>query len=74
MNTLKRSFICIAVLLLTTVQGAWAQYITEVKVIGHNKENSISELRETYRNQGWTLIDKDLNVNSFRGFFIVLPQ
>ena len=48
-------------LLLMTVQGAWAQYITDVMVIGHKEESSITALRDKYRNQKWTIVDWDLN-------------
>ena len=58
---LKRRMILIASLLLMSASGAWAQYISEVKVIGHKNEGTITALRDSYRNQGWTIVDWDLN-------------
>ena len=60
-DSLKRSIFLMAALLLTMVQGARAQFITDVKVIGHKNEKTITGLRDSYRNQGWTIMDKDLN-------------
>ena len=56
-----RAFFLTAVLLLAAVQGTWAQYINQVKVIGHKNKNDIGNLKTQYMNQGWTVIDKDLN-------------
>ena len=56
-----RAFFLTAVLLLAAVQGSWAQYITQVKVIGNKNKTDIANLKAQYMNQGWTVIDKDLN-------------
>ena len=57
----KRSIALIASLLLMSAQGAWAQFITDVMVLGNPDKDKITELRDSYRNQGWTIVDWDLN-------------
>lgn len=50
-------------LLLATITftGAWArQFITNVMLIGGTK-SEVNSLKTTYQNEGWTVIDKDLN-------------
>ena len=56
---MKRILICLFAL-LCAVQGTWAtDYVTDVMLIGAGK--SINNLKKQYQNEGWTLIDYDLN-------------
>lgn len=55
----KRAVMVLAVLLTALTAGA-TQFITDVMVIGGSKD-VVEELKTTYKAQGWTLIDNDLN-------------
>lgn len=55
----KRAVMVLAVLFTTLTAGA-TQFITDVMVIGGSKD-VVEELKTTYKAQGWTLIDNDLN-------------
>lgn len=39
-------------------------YITELKIITRSSEKDINSAKETYKNQGWTIVEKDLNSNA----------
>ena len=66
----KLSLIIIA--LIAFVQGAWAQTgITELKLIGGD-ESTVNSLKTTYENQGWTVINYDLNKNAGGDFIYLL--
>ena len=45
-------------------------YITDVMLIGAGK--SINDLKTTYRKQGWTLVDKDLNAGAGGAYVFLL--
>lgn len=49
-------------MMLPASMGVWAEtkYITEVMLIGGTKTET-DELKDTYTDQGWTVIDQDLN-------------
>ena len=48
-------------LAITTFTGAWAmEFITDVMLIGGSK-SEVNSLKTTYQNEGWTVIDQDLN-------------
>lgn len=48
--------------LLMVVTGAQAQaYITDVATFGSGNSDTAKRLKNTYTNNGWTVIDKDLN-------------
>ena len=55
----KRAMMVLAVLFTTLTAGA-TQFITDVMVIGGSKD-VVEELKTTYKAQGWTLINNDLN-------------
>ena len=55
----------LAVLFTALTAGA-TQFITDVMVIGGSK-NEVEELKTTYKAQGWTLIDNDLNAGCGSG-------
>lgn len=54
--------ILLLLMMLTASMGVWAEtkYITEVMLIGGTKTET-NELKDTYTDQGWTVIDQDLN-------------
>ncbi len=56
---MKKILLLFVALLATTTVWA-ANYITDVMVIGGSK-SEVNSLKTTYTNQGWTVIDKDLN-------------
>ena len=46
---------------ITTFTGAWAmEFITDLMLIGGTK-SEVNSLKTTYQNEGWTVIDQDLN-------------
>ena len=48
-------------MLITMTQGTWAtDFITDVMLIGGTK-TEVNNLKSTYQNQGWTVIDYDLS-------------
>jgi hypothetical protein len=51
-------------LLFTSFTASATDFITDVMLIGHNGENDINALKETYRAQGWTVYPVDLNANA----------
>ena len=55
----KRALMVLAVLFTTLTAGA-TQFITDVMVIGGSKD-VVEELKTTYKAQGWTLVNNDLN-------------
>ena len=57
--------------LLLTAAGVRAQYITDVMLIGGNK-NETNSYKTTYQNQGWTLINKDLNEGAGGSYIYLL--
>ncbi|MBQ9216680.1 MAG: leucine-rich repeat protein [Muribaculaceae bacterium] len=54
--------ILLLLMMLPASMGVWAEtkYITEVMLIGGTKTET-DELKDTYTDQGWTVIDQDLN-------------
>ncbi len=54
--------ILLLLMMLTASMGVWAEtkYIAEVMLIGGTKTET-DELKDTYTDQGWTVIDQDLN-------------
>ena len=55
----KRAMMVLAVLFTALTAGA-TQFITDVMVIGGSKDE-VEELKTTYKAQGWTLVNNDLN-------------
>ena len=47
------------------------EYITYVKVIGSMTKHQIEDLKDNYQDQGWKVVDKDLNAGA-SGFYIYL--
>ena len=59
-------------LLLTITQGTWAtNYITEVMLIGGNKEE-VNTLKSTYTERGWTVFNQDLNAGAGGDYIYLL--
>ena len=56
----KRLLIFMAALLITA-QRAWADYVTDIVVIGHNSGKQIGYLYDNYKGAGWICLEKDLN-------------
>ena len=54
--------ILLLLMMLPASMGVWAEtkYIAEVMLIGGTKTET-DELKDTYTDQGWTVIDQDLN-------------
>lgn len=76
LQSLKRTSIIRAILLLFVVilgsQATRAQeFITDVMVIGGTKSETTS-LKESYKAQGWTVIDKDLNADASGDYIYLL--
>ena len=44
-----------------TAQRAWADYVTDIVVIGHDSERQVGYLYDNYKGAGWIGIDRDLN-------------
>jgi uncharacterized repeat protein (TIGR02543 family) len=62
---MKKILLLLVALLATTT--VWAEdYITDVMVIGGSK-SEVNSLKTTYTNQGWTVIDQDLNAGCGSG-------
>jgi len=57
----KRLFLLIISALLMTAQRAWADYVTDIVVIGHDSGKQIGYLYDNYKGAGWIGIDRDLN-------------
>ena len=58
---MKRLFLLIISALLMTAQRAWADYVTDIVVIGHNSGKQIGYLYDNYKGAGWICLEKDLN-------------
>ena len=74
MKKFTKSFLIFLALMAFT-QGTWAQtteYITDVMVIGHKKSGNINSLKTQYTNQGWTVINKDLNQGAGGAYIYLL--
>ena len=56
----KHLFLTIA-LLCAIAQGARADYVTDIVVIGHDSERQLGFLADSYRGAGWICLDRDLN-------------
>ncbi len=56
---MKKILLLLVAMLATTTVWA-ADFITDVMVIGGSK-SEVNSLKTTYTNQGWTVIDQDLN-------------
>ena len=61
MTIMKRLFLLIISALLMTAQRAWADYVTDIVVIGHDSERQVGYLYDNYKGAGWIGIDRDLN-------------
>jgi len=48
-------------MLLTAVSVLATDYITDVMLIGNDNKTEFENLENSYKNQGWKVIDKDLN-------------
>ena len=66
-----RRFAFLLVTLLTIAQGTWASkaapkrhFLTDMMVVGHDSKSEALALRDTYAQQGWQIIDQDLNNNA----------
>ena len=67
---MKRILICLFAM-LGMAQGTWAtDYVTDVMLIGAGK--SINNLKKQYQNEGWTLIDYDLNKGAGGAYVFLL--
>lgn len=70
MKTIRQFFICL-VALLGVAQGIKAEdYITDVMLIGAG--GSINDLKVKYLNEGWKLVDKDLNAGAGGAYVFLL--
>ena len=58
---MKRLFLLIIAALMMTAQRAWADYVTDIVVIGHDSGKQIGYLYDNYKGAGWIGIDRDLN-------------
>ena len=58
---MKRLFLLIIAALLMTAQQAWADYVTDIMVIGHDSKRQVGYLYDNYKGAGWKCIDWDLN-------------
>jgi hypothetical protein len=61
MDMMKKLFLLIIAALLITAQRAWADYVTDIVVIGHDSERQVGYLYDNYKGAGWIGIDRDLN-------------
>lgn len=67
----KRAVMVLAVLFTTLTAGA-TKFITEVKLIGTKEKSDKETLIATAKNQGWTLIDNDLNAGAGGDYIYLL--
>ncbi len=68
---MKKIFLLLFLALIATTT-VWAEdYITDVMVIGGSKSET-NALKTTYTNQGWTVIDKDLNAGASGDYIYLL--
>lgn len=56
-----KKILFLLVLLCGAAQGAWADYVTDIVVIGHDSERQFGYLYDNYKGAGWIGIDRDLN-------------
>lgn len=71
MNTIRKTFIFV-IALLAFAQGIWAQsFITDVMIIAGN-ENQTNGYKTLYQNEGWTVINQDLNAGASGKFIYLL--
>ena len=67
---MKKIFLLLMALIAATT--VWAEdYITDVMVIGGSKSET-NTLKTTYTNQGWTVIDQDLNAGASGDYIFLL--
>lgn len=68
---LRRAVVSLLFIFLTA-SSAWAtQFINEVKLIGGTKSDILTQI-VTYINQGWTIIDNDLNENAGGDYILLM--
>ena len=73
-KTIKKNVVRAAMTLLFAVltSTAWAEeFITDVMLIGGTKDE-VNALKDTYGNQGWKVIDKDLNAGAGGDYIYLL--
>ena len=58
---LARAAMLLLLAVFTTTPAQAADYIKDLMLIGAPSESEINTLKTTYQNQGWTVIDQDLN-------------
>ena len=69
-NLLKALFLFVALFAFT--QGVWAEtFITDVMVISGNQSQT-DGYKTQYQNEGWTVIDNDLNAGAGGNFIYLL--
>ncbi|MBO4551194.1 MAG: hypothetical protein J5733_10725, partial [Bacteroidaceae bacterium] len=72
---MRTSIIRAILLLFVVILGSQAtqaqEFITDVMVIGGTKSETAS-LKESYKAQGWTVIDKDLNAGAGGDYVFLL--
>ena len=61
MNRTIRIALTLLMAVLTTFTVQATDFITEVMLIGHADKTEFNNLLNTYKNQGWKVIDYDLN-------------
>ena len=61
MNRTIRTALTLLMAVLTTFTVQATDFITEVMLIGHADKTEFNNLLNTYKNQGWKVIDYDLN-------------
>ena len=67
----KRAVMVLAVLFTTLTAGA-TNFITEVKLIGTKEKSDKETLIATAKNQGWSVIDNDLNAGAGGDYIYLL--
>ena len=58
---MRRILLCIIAAFLLPAQQVWADYVTDVVVIGHDSKKQIGYLYDNYKGAGWICLDRDLN-------------
>ena len=56
-----KKILLLSLLLCAGVQQIWADYVTDIVVIGHDSERQVGYLYDNYKGAGWIGIDRDLN-------------
>ena len=71
MNRFVRVFVALALTVIANVSAGATQFIKDVKLIGGSKSDILTQI-VTYHDQGWSIIDHDLNENAGGDYILLM--